>query len=66
MLRNRTFWDGLAMGAAAGMLFGVFLLSRRRSPTAMDKTRMVIGRTAKHAVRRAQGTLNRVAERFSD
>lgn len=65
-MMRRTFWDGLAMGAAAGMLFGVYLLSRRRSLTPMERTRMVIGRTAKRAVRHAQGTLNRVAQRFSD
>jgi len=65
-MKNRSFWDGLVMGAAGGMFLGLLVLARRKEMTHMEKTRLVLGRTARRALRRAQGTLGRVAGRFSD
>ncbi|MGI6162537.1 MAG: hypothetical protein ACOYEQ_01220 [Bacillota bacterium] len=63
-MRNRTFWDGLAMGAIAGMVLGLAMLSRERM-TPMEETRMAMGRTARRAWRRAQGSVGRMVGRFS-
>jgi adenine/guanine phosphoribosyltransferase-like PRPP-binding protein len=66
-MKSRSFWDGMAMGAAAGLVLGVaILMSRRREPTPMERTRMVVGRTARQAVRRARGVLGDMAGKFSD
>ncbi|MGI6662484.1 MAG: hypothetical protein ACOX4B_03270 [Bacillota bacterium] len=66
-MKNRSFWDGLAMGTAAGLMLGmVMLMSRRREPTPMERTRMVVGRTARQAVRRARGVIGDMAGKFSD
>ena len=63
---NRNFWNGIAMGAAAGVMVGLMMMARRNQPTAMERTRTVMGRTARRAMRRAQGALNQMAGRFSD
>lgn len=63
-MRNRTFWDGLAMGAIAGIALGMVMLSRERM-TPMDQTRMVLGRTARRVWGRAQGSVGRMVGRFS-
>ncbi|HHW18900.1 MAG TPA: hypothetical protein GXX30_08355 [Firmicutes bacterium] len=65
-MKNKTFWDGLAMGGALGILVGALMLSRRMKMTPMTRTKMIVGRTARHALRRAQGTLGRMVGRFSD
>jgi hypothetical protein len=54
------------MGAAAGMMVGFMMMARRHQPTAMEQTRMVMGRSARHAMKRARGALGQMAGRFSD
>jgi hypothetical protein len=67
VMKDRTFWDGVAVGAAAGMIFGLaMLMGRRREVTPMERTKMVVGRTARQAMRRAHGAWNQMAGRFSD
>lgn len=63
-LKERTFWDGLAMGAAAGVLLGLALFGSRRDMPMMHKRRMM-EKTARAAWRRAQGTFSQMAGRFS-
>jgi hypothetical protein len=63
---NRNFWNGMAMGAAAGMMVGFMVMARRHQPTTMDRTKTVMGRTARHAMKRAQGAWTQMAGRFSD
>ncbi|MGE5579547.1 MAG: hypothetical protein ACM3WU_05805 [Bacillota bacterium] len=63
---NRKFLSGMAMGAAAGMVFGLVMMSRRHQPTPMEHTRMVVGRSARHAMRKARNAWGQVAGRFSD
>lgn len=63
---KRSFWDGLAIGAAVGMIFGVLMLSRRKRMGPMERTKVLVGRTARQALRRAQGTIGRMAGRFAD
>lgn len=62
---NRSFWNGIAMGAALGMMVGLTVMSRRRELTPMEKTKAVMGRKARHAVRKAQGAWSEMAGRFS-
>ncbi|HHY44461.1 MAG TPA: hypothetical protein GX512_01950 [Firmicutes bacterium] len=65
-MKNRSFWDGLAMGTAAGLMLSmVMLMTRRREMSPMERTRMVVGRTARQAARRARGVLSDMAGRFS-
>ncbi len=52
------------MGAIAGMVLGLAMLSRERM-TPMEETRMAMGRTARRAWRRAQGSVGRMVGRFS-
>jgi hypothetical protein len=67
MMKNRSFWDGMAVGAAAGLMFGMaMVMRRRRESTPMERTRMVVGRTARQAMRRARGAWSDMAGRFSD
>ena len=63
---NRKFFTGMAMGAAAGMMVGLMMMARRHQPTPMEQTRMVMGRSARHAMRKARGALSQMAGRFSD
>jgi len=63
---NRKFLSGMAMGAAAGMMFGMLMMSRRPQPTPMEYTRMVMGRSARHAMKKARNAWGHVAGRFSD
>jgi hypothetical protein len=63
---NRKFLSGMAMGAAAGMFMGAVLMSRRHQPTPMEHTRMVMGRSARHAMKKARKAWGQVAGRFSD
>ncbi len=63
---NRNFWNGMAMGAAAGVMVGFMVMARRHQPTPMEQTRMVMGRTARHAMKRARGAFTQMAGRFSD
>ncbi|HHY17352.1 MAG TPA: hypothetical protein GX524_04690 [Firmicutes bacterium] len=63
-MKNRTFWDGLAVGAIAGMVLGLAVLSRERM-TPMEQTKMAMGRSARRAWRRAQGSVGRMVGRFS-
>jgi hypothetical protein len=65
MIGNRKFWDGVAMGAAAGALISLVLLRRRR-PGPMEQTKMVVSRTAKRAMGKAQNTLGQLAGKLSD
>ncbi len=62
---NSKFLNGIAMGAAAGILVGIIMMSRRHQPTPMEQTRMIMGRSAKHAMRRARGAWKEMAGRFS-
>lgn len=65
-MKNRTFWDGMAVGAAAGMFLGMaMLMRRRREATPMERTKIVVGRTARQAMRRAQGAWSSMAGKFS-
>lgn len=67
MMKNRTFWDGMAVGAAAGMMLGMaMLMRRRREATPMERTKVAMGRTARQAMRRAHGAWSHMAGRFSD
>lgn len=66
MMKNRTFWDGMAVGAAAGMIGMAMVMMRRREATPMERTKMVVGRTARQAMKRARGAWNNMAGRFSD
>lgn len=63
---NRKFLSGMAMGAAAGMLVGFMVMGRRHQSTPMEHTRTVMGRSARHAMRKARGAWTQVASRFSD
>jgi hypothetical protein len=63
---NRSFWNGMAMGAAAGMMLGLMAMSWRREETPMERTKMVMGRTARRAMKKAHGALNQMAGRFSE
>ena len=63
---NRKFFTGMAMGAAAGMMVGLMMMARRHQPTPMEQTRMVMGRSARHAMKKARGAWGRMAGRFSD
>ncbi|MGI6642503.1 MAG: hypothetical protein ACOX3V_00570 [Bacillota bacterium] len=65
-MRNRGFWDGMALGAGVGVAFGLVTMLLRRRRTPMERTRMIMGKGAKRILRSAQGTLGRVANRFSD
>jgi len=47
------------------MLSMVMLMTRRREMSPMERTRMVVGRTARQAARRARGVLSDMAGRFS-
>ena len=62
---NRNFWNGMAMGAAAGVMVGLMMMAKRSQSTPMERTRSVMGRTAKRAMRRAQGAWREMAGRFS-
>jgi adenine/guanine phosphoribosyltransferase-like PRPP-binding protein len=65
--KNRSFWDGMAVGAAAGLMLGMAMVVRRRhEPTPMERTKMVVGRTTRQAIRRARGAWSNMAGRFSD
>lgn len=64
-MKNRTFWDGLAMGAIAGIVLSLVMFSRERM-TPMEQSRMKMERTARRAWRRAQGSVGRMVGRFSD
>ena len=63
---NRNFWHGMAMGVAAGMMVGLVVLARRNSATPMERTKMMMGRTARRAMKKAHGAMNQMAGRFSD
>ncbi|HHY11472.1 MAG TPA: hypothetical protein GX529_02465 [Firmicutes bacterium] len=63
-MKNRTFWDGLAMGAIAGVILGLVMMAREPL-TPMEEARMAMGRSARRAWRRAQGSIGRMAGRFS-
>ncbi len=65
-MKNRTFWDGMALGAGVGVMFGLAAMMFRRRQTPMERTRMIMGKSAQRMLRTAQGTLGRVANRFSD
>ena len=64
-MRGRTFWGGLVLGAGAGMFLGHFVACRRRQ-TPVERTKMMIGKSAHKVLKTAQGTLGRVADRLSD
>jgi len=61
MMVSRNFWSGMVFGAAAGMAL-VALMREKRPQTPMERTKVVMGRTA----RRAHGALRAVAGRFAD
>lgn len=63
MIRNRRFWDGMALGAGVGVALGCAFMFRRRK-TPMERTRMMLGKSAKRLLGSAQGTINKVADRF--
>lgn len=63
---NRNFWNGMAMGAAAGVMIGFMVMSMRRPMTPMERTKMAMGRTAKRAMKKARYAMNGMADRFSD
>lgn len=65
IIGTRKFWDGVAMGAAAGALISLLVLKRRR-PGPMEQTKMVMSRTAKRAMDKAQGTIGQLAGKISD
>lgn len=52
---DRKFFSGMVMGAAAGMMVGLMMMTRRRQPTPMVHTRMIMGRSARHAMKKARG-----------
>ena len=64
MIGNRKFWDGVAMGAAAGALISLVLLRRRR-PDLWNKPN---GSEpyCKTAMGKAQNTLGQLAGKLSD
>lgn len=55
----------MVMGTAAGLMVGMMVMSKRREPTPMERTRMVVGRTARQAVRRARGVFGEMAGKLS-
>lgn len=63
---TRNFWHGMAMGVAAGAMVGFMVMSRRHEATPMERTKMMMGRTARRAMKRAHGAMNQMAGRFSD
>ncbi len=63
---NRKFFSGMMMGAAAGMVVGLMMMTRRHQPTPMEHTRTVMGRSARQAMKRARGAWSNMAGRFSD
>lgn len=63
---NHKFLSGMAMGAAAGMMVGFMVMVRRHQPTPMEQTRTVMGRSARHAMKKARGAWGQMAGRFSD
>lgn len=63
---TRNFWQGMAMGAAAGMMVGFMVMARRHQASPMEQTKMMMGRTARRAMKKAHGAMNQMAGRFSD
>lgn len=64
-MRKPSFWDGLMMGAAFGVAMGSIFMSRRRTGP-IERTKMMVARTARRAMRKAHGTLSQMAGKFSD
>lgn len=58
------FWDGLALGAIAGIILGSMMMAREPM-TPSERARMAVERRARRAWRRAQGSIGRIAGRFS-
>ncbi len=65
MMKERSFWDYLAMGVAAGAAIGLVVMAKRR-PDSMERAKMMIGRTARRAMTGAQGMVGQITGRFSD
>ncbi len=63
-MRGRTFWGGVVLGAGAGFFLGHLMVNRRQTP--MERTKMMIGKSAQKVLKTAQGTLGQVANRLSD
>ncbi len=64
MTKNRGFWDGMALGAGVGVALGCAFMFRRRK-TLMELTKIMLGKSARRFLGRAQGTINKVANRFA-
>jgi hypothetical protein len=65
-MRQGSFWEGLMVGVAACALMGLMVMERRKSQTPMERTKRVVARTARRALKSAQGTISSVAGRLSD
>ncbi|HHX10638.1 MAG TPA: hypothetical protein GX729_04655 [Firmicutes bacterium] len=63
-MKQRTFWDGVALGAIAGVVLG-FMVMTKEPMTPSERTRMAMERRARRAWRRAQGSIGHIAGRFS-
>jgi hypothetical protein len=63
-MKQRNFWDGLALGAIAGIILGSMMMAREPMAPS-ERARMAVERRARRAWRRAQGSIGRIAGRFS-
>ncbi|HHW26446.1 MAG TPA: hypothetical protein GXX23_03780 [Firmicutes bacterium] len=64
-MKERSFWDYLAMGVAAGAAIGLVVMARRR-PDSVERAKMMVERTARRAMSGAQSIADQIAGRFSD
>ncbi|MGI6620687.1 MAG: hypothetical protein ACOX35_04450 [Bacillota bacterium] len=63
-MKQRTFWDGLALGAIAGVVLG-FMMMTKEPMTPSERAKLAMERRARRAWRRAQGSIGRIAGRFT-
>lgn len=63
-MKQRTFWDGLALGAIGGVILG-FMMMTKEPMTPSERAKLAMERRARRAWRRAQGSIGRIAGRFT-
>jgi uncharacterized membrane-anchored protein YhcB (DUF1043 family) len=64
-MKERSFWDYLAMGLVVGAAVGLVSMAKQRLDS-MERAKMMVGRTARRAMTGAQGMVDQIAGRLSD